>query len=180
MRLILRLVGAAILAASIAGSAAARGPNPGAAAAPPAEPSTGTVSGTLIVDGKAFPLAHAYLDVTDPEEPIVVLSDVALPKEAVPFIPEKLVKEKHVHAVAFSISRKTGALTNTFGKVYAPEHELGVGLGRVEDGNTKWTATRVEPALVQGRFATPKPVTLSDISYSFDLTFRAAAGKPTH
>jgi hypothetical protein len=42
------------------------------------------VSGNLVVDGATFPLEHAYLDVTDPDEPIVVLSDKALPRKRCP------------------------------------------------------------------------------------------------
>lgn len=89
------------------------------------------VSGTLTVDRKSIPLEHAYLDITDPDEPIVVLSDNRLPADAVPFIPEKLVKDEQIHALAFSLSRTDGKLTNTFNKLYCPGHELGVGLGRV-------------------------------------------------
>src|SRR5215470_4098462 len=91
------------------------------------------VSGTLVLDGKTVALEHAYVDETDEDEPIVVLSDKALPADAIPFPPEKLVKEKGIHAVAFSLSRKERRLTNTFGKVFGPGHESGVGLGRVED-----------------------------------------------
>jgi hypothetical protein len=130
--------------------------------------STPEVSGTV-------PLEHAYLDVTDPDEPIVLLSDKALPAEAVPFIPEKLVKENQIHAVAFSLSRKDGKLTNTFGKVYCPGHELGVGLGRVEDGNVSLEVTRNDAREIDGTIATVKPVKLSYIAYAFSLSFHAKA-----
>jgi hypothetical protein len=136
------------------------------------------VSGNLVVDGRTVPLEHAYLDVTDPDEPIVVLSDKALPAEAVPFIPEKLVKGDQIHAIAFSLSRKDGKLTNTFGKVYCPGHELGVGLGRVEEGNVSLSVTRDDATEVDGSVATVKPVTLSYISYAFSLTFRAKVAAP--
>ncbi|HKB70116.1 MAG TPA: hypothetical protein VKH46_04680 [Thermoanaerobaculia bacterium] len=135
------------------------------------------VSGTLTVDGKAIELPHAYLDETDPDEPIVVLSDQPLPPDAIPFIPEKLVEEKQLHAVAFSFSRREGKLTNTFGKLYAPGHEIGVGLGRVEDGNVSLTVGLIDDSGIEGRIATVKPVKLSYIAYSFDLAFRAPAAK---
>jgi hypothetical protein len=134
------------------------------------------VTGTLTVDGNSVPLEHAYLDLTDAEEPIVVLSDQPLPANAIPFLSEKLVKDKKVHAIAFSISRKTRTLSNTFGKVYCPGHELGVGWGRVEDGNVRLTIQRLEAAAVEGSIATTKTVKLSDISYSFELTFKAKSG----
>jgi hypothetical protein len=133
------------------------------------------VTGTLTIDGKAVPLEHAYLDVTDPDEPIVVLSDKALPANAIPFIPEKLVKENKLHAIAFSLSRKDGKLTNTFGKVYCPGHELGVGLGRVEEGNMSLEVKRNDAAEVDGTIATVKAVKLSYITYSFSVSFHAKA-----
>lgn len=136
------------------------------------------VSGTMTIDGKAATLRHAYRDDTDPEEPIVVLSDQPLPADAVPFIPEKLVEEKRLHAFAFSVSRRDGKLTNTFGKLYCPGHGIGVGLGRVEDGNVSLTVRRIDPSGIEGRIATVKPVKLSYIAYAFDLEFRAGARKP--
>jgi hypothetical protein len=136
-----------------------------------------TVSGTLTLDGTTTSLSHAYLDETDPEEPIVVLSDQPLPADAIPFIPEKLVRESGLHAVAFSVSRKDGRLTNTFGKLYCPGHELGVGFARVEDGNVALTTTRIDASGIEGRFSTPKPVKLSYLAYAFDLSFRASAEK---
>jgi hypothetical protein len=143
----------------------------------PAAPSSkGEVTGTLTVDGNAIPLVHAYLDVTDPDEPIVVLSDKRLPADAVPFIPEKRVKDEQVHAVAFSLSRADGKLTNTFSKLYCPGHELGVGWGRVEEGNVTLAVTRNDSAEVDGSVATAKPIKLSSIAYSFSLTFHAKAG----
>jgi hypothetical protein len=146
---------------------------PGRVRAASAASSDSEVSGNLVVDGRTVPLEHAYLDVTDPDEPIVVLSDKALAAQAVPFIPEKLVKDSQLHAIAFSLSRKDGKLTNTFGKVYCPGHELGVGLGRVEEGNVSLSVTRNDASEVDGSVATVRPVTLSYIEYSFSLSFHA-------
>ena len=147
-------------------------------ARPAAATSEKEVSGTLTVDGKALALEHAYLDVTDPDEPSVLLSDQALPPEAIPFIPEKLVKDLQLHAVAFSVSRKDGKLTNTFGKLYCPGHALGVGLGRVEDRAVLLTVDHLDSSHIDGAVKTAKAVELSYISYSFELKFRATAGKP--
>ena len=134
------------------------------------------VSGRLEIDGKTYALEHAYVDEADGEEPIVVLSDRPLPPEAIPFLSAKLVQEKDVHAIAFSLSRKSKALTNTFGKVWDPGHELGVGIGRVEDGNVKLAVTALSPSAIEGRISTVKPVKLSFITYAFDVTFKAKAG----
>ena len=135
------------------------------------------VSGTLVLDGKTAVLEHAYVDETDEDEPIVVLSDKTLPADAVPFLPEKLVKEKGIHAVAFSFSRKEKRLTNTFGKVYGPGHESGVGLGRVEDERVRLVIQRLDASVIEGTVKTVKPVVLSFVTYAFDLSFRAPAGK---
>src|SRR5262249_1894899 len=128
------------------------------------------VSGPLVVDGKTVALTHAYLDRTDPTEPIVVLSSQPLPADAIPFIPEKLVKDLGLYAVAFSYSAKDGKLTNTFGKLHCPGHEMGVGLGRVEDGALKLAARRFDASSIDGTISTTKPVELSYITYSFELT----------
>ena len=135
------------------------------------------VKGTLNLDGKTIALEYAYIDQSDNEEPIVVLSDKPLPAEAILFLPEKLVKEKAIHAVAFSVSRKDRTLTNTYGKVYGPGHEMGVGLGRVEDGRVRLQIKRLDASAIEGTIATVKPVALSYATYSFDLTFLAKAGK---
>jgi hypothetical protein len=146
-----------------------------ASASPGSDPKS--VSGTLNLDGKAVALEYAYVDESDADEPIVVLSDKPLPVEAIPFLPEKLVKEKAVHAVAFSVSRKDKTLTNTYGKVYGPGHEMGVGLGRVEDGRIRLIIKQLDASAIEGSIATIKPIALSYVTYSFDLTFRARAVK---
>jgi hypothetical protein len=146
-------------------------------AAPPPE-SGSSVSGAVTVDGEKIPLTHAYLDETDPEEPIVVLSDKPLPPDAIPFLSEKLVRESRLHAVAFSVSRKDGKLTNTYGKLFCPGHELGVGFARVEDGNVLLVTKRIDASGFEGRFMTPKPVKLSFVAYSFDLSFRISGSEP--
>ena len=103
------------------------------------------------------------------------MSDQPLPAKAIPFIPEKLVKELGLYAVSFSYSARDGKLTNTYGKVQCPGHEMGAGLGRVEDGAVALTAARADASGIEGTIATVKPVKLSTVSYSFDLKFRASA-----
>jgi hypothetical protein len=164
-----------LLILAVCGVAAAIPSRRARAAAPPPDGSS-AVSGTLTVDGKATSPSHAYLDETDPDEPIVVLSDQPLPPDAIPFIPEKLVRDSGLHAVAFSVSRKDGRLTNTYGKLFCPGHEIGVGFARVEDGNVALETKRIDASGIEGRFMTPKPVKLSFVAYAFDLSFRAAAG----
>jgi hypothetical protein len=140
-------------------------------------PAENKVSGNLIVDGRAVTLKYAYMDEADAAEPIIVLSDQPLPEKAIPFIPEKLLKEKRVHAIAFTVSRKDKKLVNGYGVVLCPGHETGIGFGRVEEGKTKLTITRLDEATIEGNFSTTKPVSLSSVSYSFDMTFKVESGK---
>lgn len=135
------------------------------------------VSGTLTVDGKKIDLAYVYVDRIDPSEPIVVLSSKPLPAGAVPFIPEKLVKEQKIYAVAFSVSQKDKKLTNTYGMLSNPGDSSQVGLGRAEEGGVKLTITRLDDNVIEGKISTTKPVKLSYISYSFDLSFKASPRK---
>lgn len=141
-----------------------------------AESSGKDVSGTLNVNGAKINLVHAYVDEADADEPIVVLSDKPLPAEAIPFLPQKLVNEQKVHAVAFSISSKDKKLTNTYGKVHYPGEEMGVGMGRVEDGKVTLVITRFDANMIEGRIATPKQVVFSDVSYAFDASFKVRLG----
>jgi hypothetical protein len=137
----------------------------------------GPVSGTLTVDGKKIVPAYACVDRTDPDEPIIVISNKPLPADAVPFIPEKLLKQQGIYAVAFSVSRKDKKLTNTYGMLSSPGNASQVGLGRVEEGKVKLTIGRLDDDVIEGRITTIKPVSLPYISYSFDLTFRIGPAK---
>jgi hypothetical protein len=135
------------------------------------------VSGSLTVDGKNVALVYAYVDETQPDEPIVVLSDKPLPADAIPFVPEKLVKEQKIHAIAFSVSRQDKKLTNTYGMLKYPGNASGVGLGRVEEGRMTLAIKKLDGSMLEGKIATTKPVKLSYISYSFDLSFKVGLGK---
>jgi hypothetical protein len=135
------------------------------------------VTGNVVLDGKTVALKYAYVDDEGAADPVIVLSDQPLPAEAIPFIPEKLVKDKRIHAIAFTISRKDKKLTDDYGMLRGPAHETGVGYGRVADGNVKLTITRMDDAVIEGTFATTKPMALSSVSYSFNATFSVARAK---
>lgn len=135
------------------------------------------VSGYLNVNGGKVKLVYAYVDEVQPDDLIIVLSDQPLPAEAIPFLPEKLVKEKKVHAIVFSISRKDKKLINNYDKVHYPGHEMGVGMGRVEDGKVALTIKKLDATVIEGTIATPKQVKFSDVSYSFDASFKVSLGK---
>ena len=44
------------------------------------------VSGTCEINKKKFKLTHGYIDMVQPEEPVIVLSDKPLPEEQIPFL----------------------------------------------------------------------------------------------
>jgi hypothetical protein len=137
------------------------------------------VSGTLILGTEKIVLKYAYVDEVQPSEPIVVLSDQPLPASAIPFIPEKLVDEVKVHAIAFSVSSKDKTMTNNFGKLYLPGHNGGVGLGRVEDGDVKLTIKQLNGSVIEGSLATTRVINVIESvpPYSFDATFTVELGK---
>ena len=130
------------------------------------------VSGTLTLGEEKIALKYAYVDEAQPAEPIIVLSDQPLPAKSIPFIPEKLVDEQKIHAVAFSVSAADKTWTNTFGKLYLPGHG-GVGLGRVEDGNETLVIRKIDSGAIEGTFATRSVVHVIESvpPYSFDLSF---------
>ena len=64
------------------------------------------VSGTLEINKKKFKLAHGYIDMVQPEEPVIVLSDKPLPEEQVPFLNADYAVKNKVHAVVFGIISK--------------------------------------------------------------------------
>ena len=136
------------------------------------------VSGTLNLGKEKVVIKYAYVDETQPSEPVVVLSDQPLPATAIPFIPEKLVDEMKINAVVFSVSAKDKAMTNSFGMLYLPGHG-GVGLGRVEDGNEKLTIKQLDASVMEGNIATTKvnDIVSSIPPYSFDLNFSVELGK---
>ncbi len=64
------------------------------------------VSGTLDINKKKFKLTHGYVDMVQPEEPVIVLSDKPLPAEQIPFLNADYTLKNKVHAVVFGIVSK--------------------------------------------------------------------------
>jgi hypothetical protein len=139
----------------------------GAGAAPP-------VAGSLTVNGQKIVLVKAYLD-ESPDDIIVVLASKEIPRDVLPFIGEEVARKQKIHAVVFTISRAKHSLDPRGLKgVYYPGPELGfVGIA---DGNAKLVLTRLDATGVAGRITTPAPVTLTDVSYSFDASFSLPLG----
>ncbi len=137
------------------------------------------VSGSLNLGDEKIQLKYAYVDVAQPTEPVVVLSDQPLPQTAIPFVPEKLVTEKNIHAIVFSVSTKDRTLPHSgMLALHIPGHGQ-VGMGNVEDGNVKLVITRLDDSRMEGTIATTKvmDVVKSVPPYSFTLTFAVNLGK---
>jgi hypothetical protein len=76
--------------------------------------------------------------------------------------------------VAFTVSRATRKIVRTFGGVFYPGPEMGfVGLA---EGVATLQVKRLDARGIEARIFTPKPVTLSDLTYSFDVTFTVPLG----
>jgi hypothetical protein len=132
------------------------------------------VSGSLTVNGQKVALVKAYVD-ESPDDVIVVLASKEIPRDVLPFIGEEVARKRQIHAVTFTISRAKRALEPRGLKgVYYPGPEMGfVGIA---EGNAKLVLARLDANGVEGRITTPKPVTLSDLTYSFDASFSLPLG----
>jgi hypothetical protein len=137
------------------------------------------VSGVLNLGNEKIELKNAYVDLVQPTEPIIVLSDQPLPASAIPFIPEKLVTEKNIHAIAFSVSAKDRAFPHSgMLLLHIPGHGQ-VGMGNAEDGNIKLVISRLDGSRMEGTIATTKVVHVVESvpPYSFALKFAVDLGK---
>jgi len=139
----------------------------------------GTVTGSVTTNGQKVPLVVTYVD-ESPDDIIIVLASKTLPADVVPFIGEEVARKLKVHAVAFTVSRATRTIARTFGGVFYPGPEMGfVGLA---EGVATLQVKRMDAKGIEARIFTPKPVKLSDITYSFDATFSvplASAAPPS-
>jgi hypothetical protein len=132
------------------------------------------VSGHLSINGQKVALVKAYVDEM-PDDLLVVLASKEIPRDVLPFIGEDVARKQGIYAVTFTISRAKRALDpRGFKGVYYPGLEMGfVGLA---DGGAVLVLARLDATGLQGRISTAKPVTLSDLTYSFDATFSLPLG----
>ncbi|HEY3384610.1 MAG TPA: hypothetical protein VGK32_22855 [Vicinamibacterales bacterium] len=133
----------------------------------------GTVMGSVTTNGQKVPLILAYVD-ESPEDIIVVLASKEVPRDVVPFIGEEVARKLKIHAVAFTVSRAKRAIVRTFGGVFYPGTDMGfVGMA---EGVATLQVKRLDATGIEGRIFTPNPVTLSEVTYSFDATFNLPLG----
>ena len=135
---------------------------------------TAPVAGSLTINGQQTALVKAYVD-ESPDDLILVLASKEIPRDVLPFIGEEVARKQKIHAVVFTISRAKRVLEPRGLKgVYYPGPEMG--FAGIAEGKSKLVLTRLDATGVAGRITTPAPVTLNDLSYSFDASFSLPLG----
>jgi hypothetical protein len=131
------------------------------------------VSGTMEINKKKFKLTYGYIDMAQPEEPVIVLSDKPLPEEQVPFLNADYAVKNKVHAVVFGIISKDKKISD-MRWVYLggaadipftvfPEDIISLDLKQADEN------------VVEGKIKTSRPQTLTDLTYSFTAAFKLSA-----
>jgi hypothetical protein len=132
--------------------------------------SAADISGTLEINKKKFKLIYGYVDVSKPNEPVIVLSDKPLPSDQIPFLAADYSVKKKVHAVIFSVvtnDKKLGDLKF----VYLGE-AADTPVTVFSDDVISLQVNKIDASLVEGRIKTLQVVKLSDFSYSFDANYK--------
>ncbi|MGD0918040.1 MAG: hypothetical protein ABSB22_16430 [Thermodesulfobacteriota bacterium] len=141
-------------------------------------PQGSRVSGSLTLNKDKIKLTHAYVDLVNPEEPIIVLSDKPLPPDnfSISMLSESYIKQKKVHAILFSLSPKEKKLSGSLNFFYFPGKKTHfVALGN----EATLTVTRFDDTAIVGKYKTPKPVVddFNEVTLSFDASFQVSLGK---
>ena len=138
-----------------------------------------SASGSLTLNKTKIKLVHAYVDVVNPDEPVVVISDKPLPADdfCISILSEEFIKEKKVHAIVFSISRKEKKLTESIRFLFFPgkkTHFASIGNQAVLNIKSP------DGAMLEGKITTPKPVVddFFEVTFSFDASFQVSLSKP--
>lgn len=139
----------------------------------PFEANAANVSGTLEINKKKFKLAHGYIDMAQPEEPIIVLSDRPLPEEQVPFLNADYAVKNKVHAVVFGIVSKDRKISDMRWVYLGGAADIPVTV--FPDDIISLDLKRSDESVVEGKIKTSRPQTLTDLTYSFNATFKLSA-----
>jgi hypothetical protein len=131
------------------------------------------VSGTLEINKKKFKLAHGYIDMVKPEEPIIVLSDKPLPEEQVPFLNADYAVKNKVHAVVFGIVSKDRKISDMRWVYLGGAADIPVTV--FSDDMISLDLKQADENVVEGKIKTSQPQNLTDLTYSFTATFKLSA-----
>ena len=146
------------------------------AAAPGAE--DGTAKGTLIVAGKTTPLTYAYaraekgfFDNTK-EDILVILSDVAIPEEALsdPFGRHKMAADGKLHGIEVVLNSEREAISGGLFHEAFTETQGFVSVTGMHD----FQAKIFDGKIVEGTLSTRKPDTFMKKTFEYTATFSAS------
>jgi hypothetical protein len=137
-----------------------------------------SASGLLTLNKENIKLAHACVDLVNPEEPTVVLSDKPLPPDnfSISMLSDSYIRQKKVHAILFSLSPKEKKLSGSLNFFYFPGKKTHfVALGN----DAALSITRFDSTAIVGKYKTPKPVVddFNEVTFSFDASFQVNLGK---
>ena len=132
--------------------------------------SAADISGTLEINKKKFKLSHGYVDVSKPDEPVIVLSDKPLPPDQIPFLDADYAVKKKVHAVIFSVvanDKKLGDMKFVYlGE--AAEIPFTIFSGDA----ISLQVNKIDASRIEGKIKTLQSVKLSLLTYAFDASFK--------
>ena len=131
------------------------------------------VSGTLEINKKKFKLAYGYIDMVQPEEPIIVLSDKPLPEEQVPFLNADYAVKNKVHAVVFGIVSRDKKISDMRWIYLGGDADIPVTV--FPEDIVSLDLKQSDGSVVEGKIKTVRPKTLSDLTYSFTASFKLSA-----
>ena len=132
------------------------------------------VSGTLDINKKKFNLSHGYIDMGKPEEPVIALSDKPLPPEQIPFLNADYAVKNKVHAVVFGVIKKDKKLSSDMRWVYFGG-DADIPFSVFPGDKVTLDLKQADDTLVEGKIKTSQPVKLTDLTYSFDASFKLSA-----
>lgn len=139
----------------------------------PVAASAADVSGKLEINKKEFKLSYGYIDMTKPEEPVIVLSDRSLPYDQIPFLDADYVTKNKIHAVVFGLIAKEKKLSDMRWVYLGGDADIPVTVFPAEI--ISLDLKQADESVVEGTIRTTKPKTLTDLTYSFSGSFRLSA-----
>jgi hypothetical protein len=138
-----------------------------------------SASGSLTLNKTKIKLSHAYVDLVNPDEPVICISDKPLPADAfsLGLLSEGYVREKKVHVLIFSISRKDKKPSGYINWLYFPgkeTHFMNIGHAITV------TIKRLDDTVIEGKITTPKPLVddFYKVTLSLDAQFKVSLSKP--
>jgi uncharacterized protein YgiM (DUF1202 family) len=132
------------------------------------------VSGTLEINKKKLKIPYGYIDMGKPEEPVIILSDKPLPPDQIPFLQADYATKNNVHAVVIGIVRNEKKISSDMRWVYFGK-DADIPFSVFPSDKVSLDLKQADDNLVVGKIKTSQPVNLTDLTYSFDASFKLDA-----